>query len=116
MKTSNTVAFISDDVLLYQSTGEQDDHAPYLMEIVDCPANASWEADLILIDQPDAKLEQLCKKIKPYVTLKKVVVFTESDLLSQIKTWLPDSDVRITSKKNIQNYKLNTNHDEKNDI
>lgn len=107
MKTSRTVAIIGSEVLLHYGSE---------VEAMECLADASWEADLILIDKPDGELQHICNKIKPFVTMKSVVVFTDSDLLSQIKAWLPDSHVQVTSRKNIQNYKLNTNHYENNDI
>lgn len=63
------------------------------IEIIQCAAEASWEADYIVLDVSEQELESVCQKIRPYVTMKTVVAFGAEVISGKIPEWLPDSRV-----------------------
>lgn len=63
------------------------------IEIIQCAAEASWEADYIVLDISEDEYESVCQKIRPYVTMKTVIAFGAEVISGKIPEWLPDSRV-----------------------
>ncbi|GAB3917817.1 NADP oxidoreductase [Larkinella terrae] len=51
------------------------------MEVIDCPVNATWEADMILVGESDQPVNELADRIRDVATGKIVIRF--SDFLNQ---------------------------------
>lgn len=67
------------------------------VEIIQCAVDASWEADVVLINVPAADLEEICIKIKPYVTQKTVIALVKDSKKELIQNWLPDTEIITVS-------------------
>ena len=65
------------------------------IDCMDCAANASWEADIIIPAIPFSVQNEIAQKIQPYANRK--IVISISDSLNE-----PDGDLEITSYEELQ--------------
>jgi len=66
----------------------------------ECPFDATWEADVILLNEFDE--EEIRNKIKPVATQKPVINLTTTSH-EELKTLLPDSKIIKLKKHNFSN-------------
>lgn len=65
-------------------------------EYTGCPYDASWEADLIILNEYNK--EEITTRIKPVATQKPVIDLTAQTSARQLKKLLPDSKILSVSK------------------
>jgi 8-hydroxy-5-deazaflavin:NADPH oxidoreductase len=76
------------------------------VEFAGCAFDASWEADLIILNEFDSNeydREETLTKIKPVTTQKPVINFLERTSNQQLKKLLPDSKIIKVSPLNPSN-------------
>lgn len=77
--------------------------SPDVLEWIQCPVEASWEADIIILAVPATELEQVCIAIKEVVTGKNIIYIQtgEKNYLEKIKELLAFSFVSSSNTENI---------------
>lgn len=59
------------------------------IESIPCEEEASWEADIIMINVPEEAKQAVAEKIKMFTTRKIVIIISDSDTLNEWEQLLP---------------------------
>jgi polyisoprenoid-binding protein YceI len=70
------------------------------VDFMDCVMNASWEADIIILDIPAGEEKELAKKIKQFTNRKIVLIISNDNEAEELQKFLPGAKVIRMGKVN----------------